>query len=607
MATQRQNRPIRSAGTTRIPDPLQSAQANSRHLDRIKARNKRITLLTVSLCLCLTVLACLTAGVFVLLREPTDDGKILPNVIVGGVNIGGMTQEEAAAALRLSIGQSISKKSMVVELPGATLVLSAQDTKAALDLEAVVDAAYAYGRSGSAIEKNIARATAEKKDFVLALLPYMELDLDYIRTAVEEFCDDYSIEITQPSVLLQGVRPEYVPPVTEEDPEAPVDPEDPEAPAEPEEPEIPVMPEDVEHQVMTITMGTPQFLLDSKDLYDAILDAYSLFQFTLSYEAPEQIEPDVPDVAAIFQEYCILPQDAILDATSYEITPEIVGYGFDIGYVQGLVDSAEYGQQIQVTLDFLYPDIFASDFGKMFQDVLGTFVSSSGSDYHYSRNVNLSLVCKAIDGHVIKVGEKFDFDLVVGPRTTDRGYLSAPNYTGSTTNAIGGGISQAASALHYCALLAGLQIDEHHFHRYAVPYTTMGTDAAVNYGTENLVFTNTTNAPIRIQASASGGTVTITLLGTEERDYRLEVEAEILDTYKPGTVYQSMSKDNVLGYSDGQVLQTALTGYQVQVFLARYDLETSVILQRQPLCIATYDKRDQVVVRIENMEEDEGL
>ncbi len=605
MATQRQNRPMARAGTTRIPDPLQSAQANSRHLERIKARNKRITLLTVSLCLCLTVLACLAAGVFLLLREPADDGKILPNVIVGGVNIGGMTKEEAAAALRLGIGQSISKKSMVVELPGATLVLSAQDTKAALDLEAVVDAAYAHGRSGSAVEKNIARATAEKKDFVLALLPYMDLDLDYIRTAVVDFCDSYSIQITQPSVSVQGVRPEYVPPVIEEeDPDAPVDPEDPEVP---EEPEIPVMPEEVEHQVMTITMGTPQFLLDSEDLYDAILDAYSLFQFTISYEAPDQVEPDRPDIAAIFQEYCLAPQDAILDADSFEITPEVVGYGFDMGYVQGLVDDAEYGQQVQVTLDFLYPDIFASDFGKMFQDVLGTYVSSSGGSYHYGRDINLALACKAIDGHVIKVGEKFDFDLVVGPRTTDRGYLSAPNYTGSTTSAIGGGISQIASALHCSALMAGLQIDEHHFHRYAVPYTTMGADAAVNYGAENLVFTNTTNAPIRVQASVIGSTVTITLLGTEERDYRVEVEADILSTSKPGTIYQSMSKDNVLGYVDGQVLQTALTGYQVQVFLARYDLETGQILQRQPLCIATYDKRDQVVVRIENMEEDEGL
>ncbi len=564
----------------------------SAHLQRIQARNKRIALLAVSACVCLAVIVGIIVGLVLLLQEPADDGLILPNVTVGGVNIGGMTPDEATSALRVSVYDRIRNQSLSVELPGATLVLAPTDTKASLDLDALVADAYAYGRSGSRAENNLTRARAENTTHTIALLSYLSLDLEYIRSAVDTFCDGYSIRITQPTVSIQGTRPVYVAPVEEE-------PEDPENPEEPTEPAVPAEPVPVVHQVMTIVTGTPQFVLDSDDLYDAVLDAYSLFQMTVSYEAPNRVEPEQVDLAAVFEKYCTEPVDAALDSKTYTVTPEVVGYGFDISAVQALLDEAGYGQEIKVTLCFLMPDITAKAYSNFFKDILASYTSQSGDLANTNRNTNLQLSCEAINGYVIKAGESFDLNQVLGPRTTDRGYKTAPTYTGSTTSSVGGGVDQTASTLRYCALLAGLQIDESHTHRYAVPYTPLGTDATVAYGGENLVFTNNTEYPIRILAETTGDLVTIQLLGTGITDRQPQIEMEVLETFQPGTIYQSMGQDNVYGYVDGQVLVSSLTGYTVRIYLCQYDPETGDLLSRTSLGVYSYEMRNQTVVRIE--------
>ena len=66
----------------------------ARHLAIVKARNKRIILLTVSLCLLLVLAAGIITGLHLLTRQPKDDGLILDNVIVGGVNIGGIHMDQ---------------------------------------------------------------------------------------------------------------------------------------------------------------------------------------------------------------------------------------------------------------------------------------------------------------------------------------------------------------------------------------------------------------------------------------------------------------------------------------------------------------------------------
>ncbi len=67
-----------------------------------------------------------------------------------------------------------------------------------------------------------------------------------------------------------------------------------------------------------------------------------------------------------------------------------------------------------------------------------------------ARRVNINLAVEAIDGTVIPCGGTFSFNETVGPRTADRGFVSAANGRGVTVT--GGGVAQVASTL-YLALL----------------------------------------------------------------------------------------------------------------------------------------------------------
>ena len=66
---------------------------------------------------------------------------------------------------------------------------------------------------------------------------------------------------------------------------------------------------------------------------------------------------------------------------------------------------------------------------------------------------NIELAVQAIDGTVIPYGGRFSFNEVVGPRTQNRGYETAPNGRGAMVT--GGGVAQVASTLYLALLEAG--------------------------------------------------------------------------------------------------------------------------------------------------------
>lgn len=537
------------------------------HVTMVKARNKRIALITISLCICMILAAAVIVAVHQYTNTSTDDGLILDNVIVGGVNIGGMTPEDAENVLRLTIESVITTQELVVRLDYDALTISPADIGLTMDVDALINAAYLYGRTGSPAQNALTRAKARVHDYHIALVPYLSMDLNAVYNKVKAFCAGYRNNLTLPTVTVSGERPTYGS-------------------------------SDITHQKLLITMGTPQSNLTADDLYSHILDGYSLFDLELYYDPPVVVEPEKPDAQAIFDAYCVAPQDATIDNKTFAVTPEVYGYGFNVASVQRRIDRAGYGTQIEVDLEFIMPDITAEALsGHLFKQTLATYTSVCPDTYNKNREKNLSLACQTIDGLVLKVGESFDFNGLFGRITSLQGYLSAPTYSGSNTSTIGGGISQVASALHYCALLSDLQINERHPHRYAVAYSPLGTDAAISYGSENLVFTNNTSAPIRILASVTGSTVTITFLGTKSHNDTTAIECQTLASYEPYTTYQLMDPENIYNYVDGDVLQAGLTGYDVQLYRCYYDA-SGALLRREQLYAVSYAAQDQIVVRI---------
>lgn len=534
-------------------------------------RNRKI--LIISICAAvLLLLVVVIIWMIATMDTQEDDGRILSNVYAGSVNLGGMTVDEAKSALHLATDSTFSRKDMVIRLPDDSIVLSPANTGAKLDVAAVVEAAYNYGRTGSDSDREQLEQSGTV--YTIALLPYLNLDLSYIEGAIDDFCASYSSVMTPPSATIEGDRPEF----------------------DPEQPDKPVV-----HQVLTVTMGTPDYVLDEEDLYARVLDAYSLNELTVTYEAPARTEPDRPDAQTLFDQFCIKAQDAVIDEVTFEVTPEVYGYGFDVDELNRLIAQAEYGESIEIELDFIVPHVTQEDLsGELFLDTLATYISINSAGNSTNRNTNLKLSCDALDGYVIKDGEEFSFNELLGRLTAEKGYKKAPAIVGGEeVSTLGGGVSQTASALYYCALLADLEILERHNHTYAVTFAELGFDANVEWGSKDLRFRNNTGNPLRIAASASDGTVSIELVGTDKLTYKVELQSQIVTELVPETIYQTMAKDNILGYKDGDVLVEPITGYVVDTIMNRLDKTTGALLTTKSIDTAHYSKRDQQVVAIE--------
>lgn len=531
------------------------------------SKNKKIML--ISLCsVALVVLIGLFVSVFFFLGGGFDDGLILNNVTVAGVNLGGMTQEEAVRVLRAATENTYTGQDMVVVLPEATLTFSPADTGARLDVEAAAEAAYQFGRTGTRAEQEAARDLVLTGAHHIALLPYLQLNTDCIRDALDAYCSAYVSDFVPSSADLEGEMPELA-----------EDKYDPDAPC----------------QTLLLNPGVPGRNLDMEKLYAAILDAYSFNNFLVEIEADGLTEdPEKLDLEALLEELTREPVSATLDATTKEIIPGTYGYTFNLEEAQQLLDASEPGVVVRVPMEYVEPEFTGET---MFGDVLGFCETEHTTDQN--RNTNLRLVCDIINGYIIMPDEVFDYNEVVGKRTAERGFQYAAAYSGGqTVKELGGGICQVSSTLYYSALLADLEIVDRTEHSFVSTYIPYGLDATVSWGGPEFRFRNNTDRAIRIRAEVADGYVRVWLMGVDDRDYYVEMEYRILAWEDYETVYEEYAPDNEKGYEDGEVIVTPYVGCTVRTYRCRYDKETGELISREEEVRSKYKKRDEVIVKI---------
>ena len=529
----------------------------------------KIVLISIGAALFLGLIAAVI-GLLLFAGRTEDEGLILDNVFAGGIELSGMTTEEAANALHLATDNTFTKKDMVVQIHDDSLRLSPEDTMAALDVEAVIKEAYEYGRSGTNAENIQIQKNAKKRSYTIPLLKYLTLDTDYIKETVVAYCESTVSSLSEPVISLEGQRPVF-------------DPTNPGAA--------------VTHQQLHITLGTPEIQLDPEDLYEQILDGYSLNELFLEYEAPQITFPSVVIAQKLFDEHCTSPIDASMDPSTYAITEEVYGYGFDPNLLQQMLDEADYGENIDIYLGFLTPAVVTSDLTQgLFTDTLAQYCSIAETSIS-ERNNNIQLSCQALEQLVIEPGETFSFNKALQTVSEAAGYQIAAVSTHNSA-ALAGGISQTASALYYCALLANLDIIERHSHQYAVDFIDLGLDAYVDGSFRDLRFRNNTSSPIRITTASENGTVTITLKGVNTLGYKTNIQTEIMEQEDPMISYQIPTGPDAQSYRDGDTMVSGIPGYFVSVSMEKIDLATGVILSTQPVSTSLYEKKDTVLAQI---------
>jgi vancomycin resistance protein YoaR len=119
---------------------------------------------------------------------------------------------------------------------------------------------------------------------------------------------------------------------------------------------------------------------------------------------------------------------------------------------------------------------------------------------------NIWIPAMDLDGHVVAPGETFDFWKAIGPVTRERGYRDGGAIINGRTEpqgALAGGICSTSTTLFNAALRAGYEMGARRNHYYYIDRYPMGLDATVfksDSSTQTMEFTNDTRYPILIRA-----------------------------------------------------------------------------------------------------------
>lgn len=559
---------IQLDGTEETPRPV-----NPRR-DRNKKRwymtkGEKITLITLgSITLVLLVAAIIMISS--MFAAPADDGKILKGVVAAGVHLGGMTKDEAAAALEEATANTYTRLDMTVEVLNEKIALTPLKTGARLDISAVVDEAYKYGRTGSRSERTEAKNNALANSVSINIIPHLNLNTAYIKDEISKLGEKFSTPLEQPTITLTGTQPSM----------------------DVSKPDTSVV-----YQTLSIYKGTAEYNLNTNKLYDQVLEYYNTHLFQVVGDckviAPDSIEDEL---LAHHELLYVEPQNAI-ENDNGDITPEKYGYGFDLDAAKEQLAQAAYGETIIIELKYIEPawteELIASG---LYKDVLGDYSSPLTEDLAW--NSNATLACQKLNGLVVKSGETFSFNKVLGALTEEGGYLEA--LTGRGTGSVmvlGGGVTHTASVLYNCVLAAELEILEYHNHTYPTSFMEIGRDAYVDGDKSDFRFKNNSADPVKIIAEVINDRITIRIEGIDSRDYYVSLSTDTTVIF-PGTLYNYMLPGNADGYVDGDELFAGVNGYEVKVQLTQISKDYENILGAIDVCTATYAPRDTIVVKL---------
>ncbi len=130
------------------------------------------------------------------------------------------------------------------------------------------------------------------------------------------------------------------------------------------------------------------------------------------------------------------------------------------------------------------------------------------------RDNNLELTASKINNTIVKNGESFSFNDVVGNPTPDKGYKKAGIIVdGKKEKGYGGGNCQISTTLYDAVLkVDGLKVTERHEHGKDVGYVEEGKDATVVYDELDLKFENNTGYDIKIKAEVTSKEVIVRIM-----------------------------------------------------------------------------------------------
>ncbi len=531
----------------------------------------------------LTIIVAAGAIVFLFLLALLMDatlyiGKVHAGVTVSGVQLGGLTPQQAKTALDLQVEEA-QKNQITLASGDKKWTVAPQDVGTKVDAVATVGAAMAASREGNFLvdrfrgfllyfkDKQIplqGTVDSAKMDLIIADvaqvvdIPPVNAGLVFdgpkikvVKGQKGRVIDRGGLASQLTSVLLTLHGTELAVPMTVKDPAVQADDYD-----------------QALQQAMTMT-GSPVTLTNRSDSWTltpeqiiAYMDFASTPQNGVSilvpYLSAAKMAPFLDDLATAVKR---VPVEASFkgDGRKAWVVAAVAGSELDRDKTVELLNAAALdadNRDVRVAMTIVEPNLTTDEAKAMGINVkLAAFQTEwEGTP---DRQTNVRITTQYASNVVVAPGEVYDFDKQIGPRTERRGYRLAPGIVAPNQleDVLGGGICQVSTTLFNAAFFAGLEIVERHNHSIFVDHYPLGRDATVTAGGKNMRFRNDTTHYILIRGSSDGIKTKFVIYGTKDGrsvDYETSEFYDVQDMTQVTYVNRHLGPGTTAIMSEGQ-------------------------------------------------------
>jgi vancomycin resistance protein YoaR len=505
-------------------------------------------------------------------------GRIHKGVTVQGVDVGGMTRAEAAAALETQLDTLVSStpvdlfadeqlktegvNDQTVELTGASTSynmsegiegsrswrISPVTAGATIDGAALAEKAYAVGRGGDLFAGRLKaifsgvdlEATLTYESSQIATLESLiggaigwseqNADISFVEGSFvvvpskEGFGVDHNALVTAFDRAFLGTDRSLVVPMTT----------------------IPVVISDqaalevaafvqtaIEQPVALVYESEDSWSLDTPSLGSWIATSIEDADGTarlVPHIAVDRLETDIYNIIGD-RDPGIRPQNARFEVVDDRVTivPSVDGTGIDYARVAENLNLILFpagdpvrDRRIALTVTTLAPALTTAQAEEMhITDKISTYTTeytvASGA-----KVTNIHLAADLLNKSLIEPGGTWSFNGTAGECNAERGFQEATSIVGGEyVDEIGGGICQVATTVFNAAFDSGLPIAERVNHGFYLAAYPAGRDATVSWSWPDLKFDNDTGNWVLLTMSYTDNSVTCTLWGTKP-SYRAE-------------------------------------------------------------------------------------
>ena len=202
------------------------------------------------------------------------------------------------------------------------------------------------------------------------------------------------------------------------------------------------------------------------------------------------------------------------------------------------------------------------------KDKLSSFTQKF--DYAAYRVTNIGQAAEYVNGTVLMPGDTFSMNDTILERTEENGYtvgtIIGPG--GVFEDALGGGVSAATTAVWTAAFFAGMERVATRAHSVYISRYQPGLEATVAWGIFDMKFRNDGPYPVVITTKMTNSSMTVDFWGTKVYD-NIEAEfGERTSVRKPETVYRKKA--------DGCSPQNGIPGFSINVDRVFYQADEEV-------------------------------